>query len=1053
MYSNELTTILTDFATSPNFWEDFELIFGTQFDRIIVENIRNQWVTGDFSNLPPIQIVSSQVLGDANGGYSVDTNTIYLSDFLINGTPNQIITLLLEEIGHFIDAKVNQVDTLGDEGEYFASIIQQQTLSQQDLSRIKNEDDTAQVIFNNETINIEQNVTVPEVIFVRTLSTFNVQEGEQINSVAIFWSNVALVNVTVTAPGFSAFIIQGESSTVPLDPNTNSATVQIVPSGLVQGNLIDLIAGDDSIYQGDRNVTVTVRVVSVSDPNFSGENNSNGNIIDDESLISIDTNNNLVIEPIVGNNSNDGWIISRDGDNLIISDPNQTLNTNIANSSGDATNKITIPLNSFANSQPNSIIVNSLAGDDVLTIDFSKGNPIPDGEIIFNGGDDNDSLVLMGGTFTNTTYSYANENDGKINLDGKVINYISLEPITSTITSDNVILDYSTSAEIITVTNVSATQTKVDSTQGEVTTFNNPSKSLTINGGITGTNTFNLDSISSGFNADLNINGSGYINGDVVNINSDVTSNDFSIEQVRNINVTSGKAITTNNGNVNWTVGETINLPSGSSITSTKGNINLTGNGNATGDYSGIAINNSNIITSEGSIELRGTGGDNKDFNHGVNLLDGAVISSTDTATITITGTAGNGTNSNGIRLEGTNTKIQSNTGSIELIGKATSGFGINLLENTSLLSTSGEISLLGNTINLDNNITISTAGDVYINSDQDIDNGITSLGATVNITADNLHLNDTIKFSYNTTETRFDTINLTGAINLDNSTLDLDLSNYTPIIGNIYTLIDNDENDVVNGNFDGLAEGDIVVTIGSASIQITYQGDADNPLSENIGNGNDVQLYVTSNVPLSMGGTGLPDTIVGGLGENIIDGGGSNDSIVGSIFADTLKGGSGNDSLTGGNGNDRLDGGSGNDSLLGGNGDDIILAGSGNDTLIGSMGNDTLTGGSGNDFFRFNAPNEGIDRITDFKVGEDSIGISASGFGGGLMAGIPLSSSQFRSGAGVTTANNTTQKIIYDSTTGALFFDDDGNGSNSALQIATLNSRLALNHQAFMVI
>ncbi|BAQ65372.1 choice-of-anchor Q domain-containing protein [Geminocystis sp. NIES-3709] len=396
------------------------------------------------------------------------------------------------------------------------------------------------------------------------------------------------------------------------------------------------------------------------------------------------------------------------------------------------------------------------------------------------------------------------------------------------------------------------------------------------------------------------------------------------------------------------------------------------------------------------------------------------------------------------------NTSVSSTSGNITLTA---SGVGINLLENTSINSTTGEISLLGNTIHLDNNSSISTEDNVYINSDQDIDDNITGVGTTVEITTNTLHLNDTIQFSYNTTESRFDTINLTGAVNLNGSTLDLNLSNYTPIIGSIYTLIDNDDVDLITGNFDGLSEGDIVATIGSADIMITYQGNADNPLSENIGNGNDIQLYITSNAPLSIRGTGLPDTIVGGLGENIIDSGGGNDSIVGSIFADTLTGGSGNDTLRSGNGNDRLDGGSDNDSLLGGNGYDTILGGGGNDTLIGGMGNDTLTGGSGQDFFRFNSPTEGIDRITDFNVVYDSIEISASGFGGGLTGGLALTASQFRSGAGVTTANNASQRFMYNSTTGALFFDDDGNGVNSAMQIAQLNARLSLAHNDFIVI
>lgn len=54
-----------------------------------------------------------------------------------------------------------------------------------------------------------------------------------------------------------------------------------------------------------------------------------------------------------------------------------------------------------------------------------------------------------------------------------------------------------------------------------------------------------------------------------------------------------------------------------------------------------------------------------------------------------------------------------------------------------------------------------------------------------------------------------------------------------------------------------------------------------------------------------------------------------------------------------------------------GGTGDETLTGGSGNDTLIGNFGNDILTGNAGADIFVLNKPNQGIDRIFDFKAGE----------------------------------------------------------------------------------
>jgi Ca2+-binding RTX toxin-like protein len=82
----------------------------------------------------------------------------------------------------------------------------------------------------------------------------------------------------------------------------------------------------------------------------------------------------------------------------------------------------------------------------------------------------------------------------------------------------------------------------------------------------------------------------------------------------------------------------------------------------------------------------------------------------------------------------------------------------------------------------------------------------------------------------------------------------------------------------------------------------------------------------------------------------------------------------------------------SGGVTLTGTTGNDTLTGGTGNDTITGGLGNDTLTGGAGADLFIFNSLADGIDTITDFNPAEgDKILISASGFGGGLLAGTPL--------------------------------------------------------------
>ena len=133
----------------------------------------------------------------------------------------------------------------------------------------------------------------------------------------------------------------------------------------------------------------------------------------------------------------------------------------------------------------------------------------------------------------------------------------------------------------------------------------------------------------------------------------------------------------------------------------------------------------------------------------------------------------------------------------------------------------------------------------------------------------------------------------------------------------------------------------------------------------------------------------------------------------------------------------------------VGTNGKDVLLGTNANDYLIGGAGNDILTGGTGGDIFYFASSNLGNDAITDFTPGQDFIQVSGQGFGGGLMAGDTITQVQFLIGS---SATNASQRFIYNSTSGALLFDVDGNGIQSAQQIATLNTGLALTYEDIFV-
>nr|WP_196601795.1 calcium-binding protein [Gloeocapsopsis dulcis] len=156
------------------------------------------------------------------------------------------------------------------------------------------------------------------------------------------------------------------------------------------------------------------------------------------------------------------------------------------------------------------------------------------------------------------------------------------------------------------------------------------------------------------------------------------------------------------------------------------------------------------------------------------------------------------------------------------------------------------------------------------------------------------------------------------------------------------------------------------------------------------------------------------------------------------------------NNVMTGNSASNTLDSGGGNDTLFGKLGNDTLIGGAGNDTLVGDAGADVLTGGSGKDTFYFESRSQGIDKITDFSVIDDTIQVSRSGFGGGLVAGKAISAAQFTIGS---SAGDSSDRFIYNKNTGGLFFDADGKGGSGQTQLATLSPSLGLTNADIFVI
>ena len=84
--------LLNAVAQSPDYWTILNTAFGSSYSYHLAATQQQQWQARDFSALPPIEIVGSEVLGNASGSYAAGDNTIYLANtFVAGATPEALI--------------------------------------------------------------------------------------------------------------------------------------------------------------------------------------------------------------------------------------------------------------------------------------------------------------------------------------------------------------------------------------------------------------------------------------------------------------------------------------------------------------------------------------------------------------------------------------------------------------------------------------------------------------------------------------------------------------------------------------------------------------------------------------------------------------------------------------------------------------------------------------------------------------------------------------------------------------------------------------------------
>jgi Ca2+-binding RTX toxin-like protein len=126
------------------------------------------------------------------------------------------------------------------------------------------------------------------------------------------------------------------------------------------------------------------------------------------------------------------------------------------------------------------------------------------------------------------------------------------------------------------------------------------------------------------------------------------------------------------------------------------------------------------------------------------------------------------------------------------------------------------------------------------------------------------------------------------------------------------------------------------------------------------------------------------------------------------------------------------------------------VYGNNGANTLNGGGGGDYLAGFGGADSFAFTTAlgSGNVDHLADFSAVDDTILLENAVFTG--LANGALAAGAFVAGAAAADADD---RIVYNSATGQVFFDADGNGAGAQILFATVNAGTVLTASDFMVI
>ncbi len=623
--------------------------------------------------------------------------------------------------------------------------------------------------------------------------------GEQIaaNFLVATGDNPLMVSVPLDAVGgntFARFRLSLEGGLTP----TGEAQ-----SGEVEDHLVNVIAATTRITFAFEAATFTT-YLDIVDIAAGGKN-------DQLTITADDANSRYVIHDPV---------------HLFEIDGNSPWTATLA----DGNHTVHVPYTDLPPVPPYSAIrVKGLEGDDSVTVDFSQGTF--QNFVEFVGGNGNDGLTLIGGgPFAEATVA-ENIFIDPVSAVGPAIGLTGHSPVVfeevETVEPVAPVTDFSfnygDNPDTVTVQRTQTTFTSFPFNGAAVIVLN-PTGSLTINGG-GGDDTINVESLGSGFNAALNVNGQGGT-GDIINVGSVA-------------------GVDTGTGEANLTASAGVTIKAGAGLTTDGGAVTIDADSDNSGPGIFLVESGSGLstgMTGGGYVEIKAA---DVDIRSAISAPGSYVDLNPSSSAIQIDLGSPNG---GGFILD--NAELDHIAADEIWIGAGGSS-QINL--NSAMTPMGAPRLRFGSTGPLldkhSGGADISTSS-VEFSSDiqpgNDGEAGILEIGGNVDLrTSARLH----IELGGTTPGSGHDQLKVVGLAQLGDSVVLLGaasgpalffelLPEFALASGQSFTIVDNDGSDPVIGTFDGLPEGATIPNFAGSSLVglITYQGGTGNDVVLNLG-------------------------------------------------------------------------------------------------------------------------------------------------------------------------------------------------------------------------